>query len=405
MFSLFKKSDEEIAVIFDVGNGSIGGSLVKFTAHGIPLVLYTHREPIFISEKVSSKRLLENMLKQLKAVSAHIHKEGFSHLHHSLLGQVRIKEVFCVFSSPWYVSQTKVIKVSRDKAFTITPGFIDNLIKKEEEILDLDLKEGKYEKVFGANVRLLERKIIHTKLNGYEVHEVMGKQIRELEVTFFLSFISEDIIGQVESLLHTEFSFRSVKFFSYALSSWNAITNMFPDSEHFLFADITGEVTDITLTTHGVLLETLSFPLGRSFIVRKVMESLSVPSEVAISFISMHVNHSAEESFGDKMETILREASESWFTALKTALEDLAKKYSLPKQFFITVDPDVASLFQTTLAQPLSIGLTATPTTFDVMIMDETRIKPFVELAPKVAFDPFLLLESIFLNKIVTIKR
>jgi cell division ATPase FtsA len=270
MFSLFQKPDEEIAVVFDIGSGSIGAALVRFSAHGIPTTLFSHREPLTFQHSVTSRRLLSSMTKLLKNVADHVQKEGLSHLHRSLLGTPRIQHVFCIFTSPWYVSQTKTMTISKEKPFLITKNSVQDILSKQEDELLKELGEGKYERQFGSNLKVLERKVIHTSLNGYEVGDPVGKRGREFEVTFFVSFISKDVSDAVEAVLRKAFHFKEFECYSSALSLTTAIRDVFPNDQSFLIADITGEVTDISFISKGVLLETSSFPLGRSSSFRRM---------------------------------------------------------------------------------------------------------------------------------------
>jgi hypothetical protein len=105
--SLFKKPEEEIVAIFDIGNGSVGGALVKFSKRDHPVILYTHREPLTYMIHPTPKHLLGSMLKLLKSVATHLAKEGLIHVRTSPFGGHRLRDVHCVFASPWYISQNK----------------------------------------------------------------------------------------------------------------------------------------------------------------------------------------------------------------------------------------------------------------------------------------------------------
>src|SRR5205823_599360 len=130
----------------------------SFAHSSTPTILYTHREPLTFQTHVTSKRLLDAMLKLLGDVALHLQKEGLVHLHKTLLGTPTIKNVFCVFSSPWYISQTKVVRISEEKSFQVTQAYVDQIVRSEEKDFNDALKEGKYEKLFGTDIRLLERK-------------------------------------------------------------------------------------------------------------------------------------------------------------------------------------------------------------------------------------------------------
>ncbi len=399
MFSFFKKSEEDVVAVFDIGNGSIGAALVKLTKDKPPHILYTHREPLTFLPHVTSSRLLDNMLRLMRVVAHRVQQEGLPKLK-SLNEHFSIKHAHCVFSSPWYVSQSRVVKLQQDKPFVITQNIIDEMLKKEQDQFIGALREGKYEQVFGPDTRLLEKKIIHSKLNGYEVNVPVGKKAKELELTFFSSFISNNIIQSVESTLSHFFRFNSIQYHSYALTAWSAVRDMYPNTPDFLFLDITGEVTDAMLTEGGVLSETVSFPLGRNMILRKLVDSLTVPPEVAVSFLSLFSQGTTDKDFGEKMKMVLKGSQQFWIAALIKTLKSLKEAHLLPHAVFVTADNDVVKIFEEALMQPFPPEMEIPQNVFDVTILTSENVKPLATFAPGAQRDSFLSIECEFLNKI-----
>ncbi len=268
LFSLFNNAvKEEVVAVFDIGNGSVCAALVKVSPGQLPFIIYSHREPLTYIPEVTSKKLLDSMLKLLRSVTVNLEKEGMAKLQP--YNVTRPHRALCVFSSPWYVSQSKVIHVQKETHFVVTQNPIDSMIRKEQEAFKKDQEEGKYEEMFGHAVRILEKQIISMKLNGYEIEKPLNKKARELEVTFFTSFIAEAVIQGVEKILGQYIHVSAIAFASYALASWTAIRDTFPQLTDFIFLDVTGEVTDISITQRSVLSETMSFPIGRNTILRE----------------------------------------------------------------------------------------------------------------------------------------
>ncbi|MBX4198371.1 hypothetical protein KW782_03495 [Candidatus Parcubacteria bacterium] len=371
---LFNKPDEEIVAVFDIGNGSIGCAIVRLSPHGKPTVLYNHRQPMAFLQHVTSERLLDTMVKLLKSVSQHVGKEVWPQYRR------QVRRAFCFFSSPWYMSQTRVLTIEKEKPFTVTSDLIEDIFKKDAETFAQEQKTGTYEKMFGQNLHLLEKNVIHIKLNGYELPNPVNKKARILELTFFASFIAETIQQKIEDILQAAFHFKSISMNSFALASWVAVRDMFPTENSFLILDITGEVTDIMLTETGVLAEIISFPAGRSLILRKIVDELAVPPEVALSFLKLHNKGLVEKKFQNKMEDIIKAAQKTWSEALTETLSLFTKQKMMPQKMFVTVDDDVAPIFLEVLRQ----------NTFTVVHLGEEMIQ-----------DPFVILESTFINKAV----
>ncbi len=401
--SLFRsQTREEISLIFDIGNGSVAASLIKFTEHNIPLVLYTHREPLTFLPEPDAKHLQHTMLKLLRVLGKHVHKHGLAALHHSWLSGPTIKHIHCFYSSPWFISHTKALTLSQPSTFVVTNSVIDTLIAQEKKEFLATIQQGYYEQLFGNDIRLLEKNIIHTKLNGYEIREPIGKKARDVEVTFYLSFISETILSEVERVIHDSFGHHKIEHHSSALGSWAAIRAMFPAASDFLSLDISGETTDISFTNRGVLTETISIPVGRSTLIRHLVQSLAVPPEVALSFLIMHSHKAVEESFAQKINTAVIEAMKDWQQQLLTALKQLQKQYLVPKQIFVSAEMDLAPLFIDALKLPVPIDFSLPNNTFEVSTIGSEKVKPFIVPDHNVKIDPVLSLESIFVHSLTS---
>jgi hypothetical protein len=400
MSPLFKKSEEEIVAVFDIGNGSVGGALVKFSKHDHPVVLYSHREPLTFVAHASPKHLMGSMLKLLKSVAGHLAKDGLIHLKTSPFGGHRLRDAHCVFASPWYISQTKVITNENTKSQTVTKEMINELVKKEQDEFNKALKEGKYVELFGPDARLLEKKVINVKLNGYDVEDPLGKEAREVELTLFSSFMSQEIIASVEKMLHESFAVRNIHHYSYALASWSGARIMFPDIHAYFIMDISGETTDISLVVKDVFIETVSFPMGRSTLVRKIVKDLKVTAEVALSNLAMRYNGTLDKAFTEKLAEVLLPLEEEWRAAYIAAIGTFQKKFTLPRTALVTADNDTAPFFLGALTHALPTELVIPHNSLAVTFIGPDKVQPFISELPEVPPDSFLGIESIFLNEL-----
>ena len=399
MSPLFKKAEEEIVAVFDIGNGSLGGALVKFSKRDHPVVLYSHREPLTFAPHASPKHLLDSMLKLLKSVATHLAHDGLVKVKTSPFGGHRLQDAHCIFAAPWFVSQTKVIQTESASSLLVTKETINELVKKEQEEFNASLKEGKYIQLFGPDARLLEKKVIHVKLNGYHVEDPIGKNAKEIELTLFSSFISQEILTSVEETIHQAFAVRDIHHYSYALVSWSASQKMFPDIHDYFFMDISGETTDISLVIKDILVETVSFPMGRSTLIRKVVRDMKVASDIALSFLTMRYAGTLDKAFAEKIGAVLKPLEEDWRELCIVGFSNLQKKYSLPRATLVTADTDTSGFFLSALSQNLPPELTMAQNSLSVMFITADKVQPFIYELPEVGHDAFISIESIFLNE------
>lgn len=398
MFNLFGKPKEEITAVFDIGNGSVGGALVKVSSSHPPIILYTHRVPILFTAHVGAKRLQSQMVKLLRDVSEHIAKDGLSHTHFNYFGP-NLKDVHCVFATPWFVSETKNLKNTFESQTVISQKYLDDLVLKEEENFRDSLRQNPSTKAFAESITLIEKKIMDVKLNGYSVLNPIGKQAREIELMFFSSYVPSEIKDSVESVLHRSFNFRKVNYHSFALASCVATNDIFPEPSDFISLDITGEVTDISIVKNGVLLETASFPFGRGTVLRSIAKELSLDSDVTHTFFTMFYKKTLEKKFADKISDAINKITDQWKDKFQEVMQDVIKRNSIPNMAYITVDTDSASFFVNALSGEMKMELGIQGNKFAVSVLDENSLSGHYHVAPKVLDDPFLGLEAVYLSK------
>src|SRR3989338_6809348 len=156
--------------------------------------------------------------------------------------------------------------------FVFTSTLALDLIKKE---IDLFEKEYlvKYEGVEHP-VRSIEFKNIKTMLNGYETTQPLDQKGKELEMTIFISISPEVVLKKIEKIIQMHFYHKEIQFFSSVMATFVVVRDVYAHNENFLLIDIGGEVTDIFMVKKNVLRESISFPLGLNFIIRRVADTL-----------------------------------------------------------------------------------------------------------------------------------
>ncbi|HZT35406.1 MAG TPA: hypothetical protein VFA15_05775, partial [Nitrososphaera sp.] len=123
MFSIFRPRTE-LGIVFHIGTASVGAGLVRFDQGKLPNVIYSFREHLPFRDHVTPDRFLADMVKALGNVNDRIARDGLSHLKFTEFGSLalgkKVSRVMYVFSSPWAVTQTKVISIKEDNPFTLT---------------------------------------------------------------------------------------------------------------------------------------------------------------------------------------------------------------------------------------------------------------------------------------------
>jgi len=87
---------------------------------GVPKIIFSVTEPIPVGEVVESNRFLSLMTKSLQIVADKV--------YHAKLGAP--SRIFCVLSSPWYMSQTRTISLKKNTPFIFTAKLAEELVQK-----------------------------------------------------------------------------------------------------------------------------------------------------------------------------------------------------------------------------------------------------------------------------------
>src|SRR6266568_4891650 len=101
------KNNKELVLVFNIGSSSVGGALFFAQSSGIPKIIFSTTEQIRLEEKMNSDRFYTLAMQSLETVVGRVYKAG--------LGAP--KEIFCVLSSPWHVSQTRIINYKKNTPF------------------------------------------------------------------------------------------------------------------------------------------------------------------------------------------------------------------------------------------------------------------------------------------------
>ncbi|MCK5059927.1 MAG: hypothetical protein KAR00_02145 [Candidatus Pacebacteria bacterium] len=390
-FSFGKKKHKEVVLIFDIGSASVGASFVMLSPKG-PEVLYTKRSAMPIGEHLSSERILASTSIILKELVTVIEKEWIEKSKALKIKSKHIKHVLCVFASPWFVSHTKTFHIKKEEPLLVTKKTIEDIVAKERQEFEKTISDSKYASAFDKNIELLEHKIIQIKIEGYVTSNPYGKKAKDIELSFFESFISKQILQKFTEIIGQPFGKETIQFHTFSLASYSALNDLFPNEGTFLCMDITGEVTDISLVKNDVLLESMSFPSGRNFLIRTIMKKTNTNPEVALSYTKMHTEKHIEPKIAVVVNEAVKNAKEEWLVYLNDALGDTSKNAVLPRKIFVTVDSDVEPIF-------IDFLKSSTPPLSPIVI-NAKQLNSSVAIKKGVCPDPFISLEALFFNKI-----
>ena len=386
-FSKSKETKDELALVLDIGSSSVGGAFFYMQANGTPKIVYSVREGIQLEDKIDFERFLFLTVRSLEKILENVSKKGIG----------VPKRIFCVLSSPWYASQTRTILFSKDTEFVFNTKLADSLIQREISLFEEEHLAKSIHS--GQNIRPIELKNMKTMLDGYVIRKPLSKKAKQVEMTIFISMSPEIVLSKIEGAIDKYFHSKVVRFSSFAMSAFTVARDMFVQQENFLLVDIGGEVTDISMVKKDTLCQSISFPMGRNFMIRGIADSLKYSLDEAKSFLSIFKDDHMVDMTEEKFKPIVDDLRNQWLKNFQTALVNLSNDISIPATIFVTIDKDLAEFFSQTIKAEQFNQYTLTESKFRVIFLGTEALHGIALFEDNVVRDPFLIIESIYINR------
>lgn len=399
MSFLSKHRKDEVALVFDIGSDGATGALVAFSEKEAPQVLFSVKDTVSLAKEHVTTRVVSLMLTSLNNVVKVIEKEGVPHLKFTQHGGAHIRKAYCVLSSPWYLSQTKVLKIKKPEPVTVTEKLISDAMEAEKKAYVESLSSGEFAKNFHEELEVVDSKIISIRLNGYETSKPHGKKASEIEINIYLSIAGKELVEKIRQNLSKHFELKSFEFHTFPLVTFSLIRNT-NNPEHFLIMDIGAEVTDISIIKDNSLLQTVTLPLGRNFFVRKVSSTLNTLPQVGLSFLKLYAQNKTEPAITQKIETVLQKLILEWQSFIHKAFTELSDEVFVPQTVYLTTDQELMP-FYTKLVQDQKLNQTSNEgDSFTVIPFDHSRLAGLYRLEGKLPVDPFIIPDTVFINSV-----
>jgi len=303
------------SVVFDIASASIGGALIELREEKgkklFPKILTSKR--LKVKSEIMIPEVMESLTKSLNLFSVQYQKPS---------------RVLCVFSSPWYISQTKAIKIQRKTSFEINKELIEKLLGDEAKLFKKEWQDE--EKQHGDYC--LEKEMLKIFLNGYEVENPEGRRAKNLELHTYLSLVPEAIKGQVEKIILNTFSFSDIHFHSFPFVLFAILEKVLNFKDDAIFIDMTGKITDVFIVRDGIIEEASSFPKGENHFVKKIADSLGVEFEEADSLFKQYSRGELDQEFSKKTEGALKIAASAWAKDLVELFGEQTRESCLPRE-------------------------------------------------------------------------
>ena len=302
--------------------------------------------------------------------------------------------IFCTLSSPWFILKSRHLRIAHQEEFEVTERILDEFINEDIALLKEELKETLPPK----DVKIIEKKIVQIKLNGYEVRNPYGQKTSRIELSMIVGVSSGKVVESIERKLSNFFHVKSVHFGAFPIAAFSAIRDIFPNEKNFLFIDITGEATDVSLVSNDILAGTVAFSRGENFFIREISTQLHTVHEEAATLFAMFLRDELDAVQHSKIAAIVAHTEDEWLMRFKKAIGILKGNGMLPFKVFFTADADIAPMLSRLIGTTKLELLKAA--SLDVQYLDQHIVAKFVSFEAEVTRDPFIVVEALLTEKL-----
>ena len=334
----FNKPVKHIELICDIGSGSVAVAFVEFLKGSVSNVLFSERIALSALRTDSSEGMHSALSKEFQEVLSQA-------LDHAVAKGIKPAHISCFYSSPWFVAQTHVLKLKQKEPFV----FSEEVLKKMIDDGERQFVSGSENPLSSQDVNLIERRITRIKLNGYETHKPFGKEASSAEISVFLAGISKETMKNVEDCISRMWRGVQIEHHTTALAAFAVIRSFYNTYSSFAVLHISSGVTDVSLISDGCLADTVSFPIGKKTIIKRIEETCGMDHELASSALSLYVKDHAHEEHMSELEVAVDSARKDWFTHLERSFSEILKTTPVPPILYIVADDDMVSFFESFL--------------------------------------------------------
>ena len=326
MFGFNKTKKNKVGIVIDFAGSSIGGLLFETKEGEKMRILISFRKPVNFLFETDFNASLRCTGESLRFVTKELKK----------FYPGKIDFVVCVFSSPWFISQTKTVTVTTEKPFEVKNEFFNNLIEEEEKKLSKDKK---------INSQFIEHEVMKAVLNGYGVQNPIGKIANSVKSSIYVSAGVKKAMEKVKEEVEKSFNHAVLSFATFPLVAFKVLSDIINEKEGFLIIDIGGDVTEICIVRNGALEQAVSFSIGYNLLLKKISSRTNTFFGESVSILKAYLREHLAIDGQDKTTLAVNDSVKEWSDGLRKSLSEISKESFLPQSALLMGDDLICKPF------------------------------------------------------------
>jgi hypothetical protein len=328
MFSS-NKVENKIVLVLDVQSSVVRGSLVVVGHESHPRVIFTYGTDIDFKSGSSDELLIKATLEGVKETI--ISAQRFIHHKDNLTSypdlRRKIREVHYVLSSPWIVSEAKILSKRFEKDTEISQKYICDLIAEDREKISVSSTEP---------LEVIEQKIFDVRLNSYSLTEWENKLTKALDVSFTVSLAGKKMIEYFMTECSHVVRSSKVHFHSSLLLQYMGIEKVLEPGQNYCLVHVHGDETDVSIVRQKSCVFFGSYSYGVRTVVSKVAEISKNGKQAADSLIVLYTGGKLEDGQNKKNIESIESVAKEWYGKLKELLAKPNLEIKPPMSVIIT---------------------------------------------------------------------
>lgn len=296
------------SLVLYIGNGVVKSGIVSYKdGKSAPTILSLDSKELKFSHSKTRKEIETRILIELRALVTKTIHETIPRLTKEH-GKIHITQAMAAMATPWYSSEMIIAKKENKDAELISEQYIANLLASTTSEFD------------SRNYIVLENRILGAKLNGYHLHEPIGKKAKTVEISVFRSFAPKDTIREIRDIILSIGHIKTINIQSQSFVAYASIQSLFPEEKNYVVCDVTSEVSEVLVSRDNILAESVTFPFGKREVVKELSKELGAEESVTTSLIGLLEKGTIDQSLKDKVGVALSKIMQNWLSSFTGAL-------------------------------------------------------------------------------------
>jgi len=328
MFSS-NKVKKKIVLILDIQSSVVRGSLVIVGGADLPKIIFTYWSNINFKSGDTDALFIKSTLDEIRKIiqlaqrflSHKANMSNYTDVHR------KIANVHYVLSSPWIVSEAKILSKRFEKETEITQKYICDLIAEDREKMTSSKVEP---------LQVIEQKIFDVRLNNYSLSNWEHKLTKVLDVSFTVSVAGSKMIDNFIRECSCIVRSSKIHFHSSLLLQYISIEKVLEPGQSYGLVHIHGDETDISIVKQKACVFFGSYSFGVKTVVDKIATLTKNGKQAADSLVVLYTGGKLDYDQNKKNIESIQTVAKEWFGELKKVLTSSNLDIKPPMSIIVT---------------------------------------------------------------------